>query len=113
MPKGIKGFQKGVQNKTQFQGGTKHPLWKGNKVGYSALHEWISVNWGKAREYFCKCGEQALDWANLDGVYERSRKHWEPKCRSCHKKFDKADTSKAREALKNKRQNHAKMAVQN
>lgn len=103
MPKGIKGFPKGVHHKTEFQGGNEHPLWKGDKVSYSSLHEWISVNWGKAKNYFCKCGKQALDWANITGIYDRSRENWEPMCRSCHKKFDKADTSAARKALKEKR----------
>lgn len=103
MPKGIKGFQKGIHSITEFKKGNLHPLWKGNKVGYKSLHEWISTNWGKARNYLCKCGIQALDWANLNGIYNRNRINWEPMCRSCHKKFDKADTSIAHKALKEKK----------
>lgn len=87
---------------TQFQKGKLHPLWKDGKVGYKSLHEWIGTNWGKAKEYRCKCLKQALDWANITNMYNRERKNWEPMCRSCHKKFDKADTSKAREALAKK-----------
>lgn len=103
MPKGLKGFQKGDHHKTEFKNATKHPNWKGDKVGYTSLHEWIGVHWGKARQYWCKCGKQALDWANVTGIYDRDRNNWETMCRSCHKKFDKADTTKAREALKKKR----------
>lgn len=101
--KGKKGFQKGEHPKTEFRNGKSHPLWKGDRVGYSSLHEWIAVHWGKAREYNCKCGKPALDWANLFGKYIRDRREWEPMCRSCHKKYDKADTSKARKALSTKR----------
>ena len=96
-------FKKGDHPKTEFKKGELHPLWKGGEVGYSSLHEWIAVNWGKAKIYSCKCGNRALDWANLTNVYDRNRYNWEPMCRSCHKKFDKADTSKAREALALKR----------
>lgn len=101
--KGVKGFQKGIHYDTSFKPGKAHPLWKGAKVGYSALHEWIAVHWGKAREYLCKCGKQALDWANLRGKYTRDRREWEPMCRSCHKKYDKADPKKARVAMAKKR----------
>jgi transposase-like protein len=87
----------------KFQKGLSHPLWKGGKVGYSSLHEWIAVNWGKAKEYVCShCPRQALDWANIGQIYNRERENWMPLCRSCHKKYDKADTSKAREALRKK-----------
>lgn len=97
-------FKKGVHHNTEFKKGKLHPLWKDGKVGYSSLHEWIGVNWGKAKEYTCShCPKQALDWANIAGIYDRNRKNWMPLCRSCHKKFDKADTSKAREALALKR----------
>ena len=103
MPIGIKGFSKGVHWDTEFKNGDKHPLWRGDAVGYKSLHEWISVSWGKAKDYLCSCGFRALDWANITGIYNRDRDNWRPMCRSCHKKFDGADTSKAREALRFKR----------
>jgi len=111
MPKGFKGFLKGCHPRTEFQEGENHPLWKGDKVGYTGLHDWISVHWGKARNYFCKCGKQGLDWANITGIYSRDRKNWEPMCRSCHKKFDHADTSAARKVLKEKRELCKRSAV--
>ena len=85
MPKGFKGFQKGIHHKTEFKKGTKHPNWKGDEVGYSSLHEWIGINWGKARNYLCECGNQALDWACITRIYNRDRNNWQPMCRSCHK----------------------------
>lgn len=114
MAKGHKGFQKGEIPKTAFKKGNKHPLWKDGQVGYSSLHEWIAVNWGKAKEYVCElCPKRALDWANKTNTYDRNRENWMTLCRSCHKKYDKADTSKARETLAAKRKNHAKMASKN
>lgn len=69
--------------------GEKHPLWKGDNVGYSALHEWISFNWGKPK--LCEqCGtteSKKFQWANL-GIYNRDRKNWKRMCASCHHKFD-------------------------
>ena len=104
MPKGVKGFQKGYHSPTEFKKAEEHPRWKGDDVGYASLHEWISVNWGKAKQFDCECGKQAIDWANITNIYDRVRENWKPMCRSCHKKFDKADTSKAREALRLKRE---------
>ena|SRR3990167_9457645 len=104
MPIGIKGFRKSYHPKTEFKKGKLHPLWKDGKVGYKSLHEWIGVNWGKAKEFICThCIKRALDWANVNGIYNRERENWMPLCRSCHKKFDKADTSVARAALAEKR----------
>lgn len=108
MPKGVKGFQKGVHHISEFKNGKLHPLWKGNKVGYKSLHEWIGSNWGKAKNYFCLCGKQALDWANINNIYDRNRENWQTMCRSCHKKFDRADTTKARIALALKRKKYDK-----
>lgn len=98
-------FKPGCHHITEFRPREEHPLWKGDKVGYVSLHEWLGVNWGKARTYACEhCPKQALDWANKNGIYNRDRENWMTLCRSCHKKYDKADTSKARAAMALKRQ---------
>lgn len=66
----------------------KNHNWKGDKVGYKSLHEWIAVNWG--RPNICeKCSShQFTEWASKEGNYTRDRKDWLALCRSCHKKYD-------------------------
>jgi len=65
--------------------------WKGDAVGYTALHSWVSRAYGCAAE--CEhCGDEnaaAYDWANVSGEYKRERSDWLRLCRSCHMRFDK------------------------
>ena len=74
MPKGIKGFQKEELN----------PMWMGNEVGYSGIHEWIKNSLSKPKS--CQnCGkEKRLDLANISQEYKRDIKDWEWLCRKCH-----------------------------
>jgi hypothetical protein len=71
--------------------GENNHSWKGDNVGRSALHEWISNHWGRAR--VCeRCGTttaKIYDWSNNSGKYKRIRSDWERLCRKCHVKKDK------------------------
>jgi len=74
--------------KNQNIAGNKHPLWKGNKVGYGALHIWIRRNWGKPKVCdFCESTKN-VQWASKNQNYTRKRKDWLRLCISCHKKYD-------------------------
>lgn len=68
----------------------KHPNWKGDKVGYWALHAWIARNYGKPSK--CeKCGTEMAkkyEWANKSGKYLRDIKDWLRLCCSCHHHYD-------------------------
>lgn len=71
----------------------KHHNWKGKKVGYFALHNWLVRNFGKP-EICENCGKadtrkQCMHWANVTGIYERERKNWKRLCVTCHNRFDK------------------------
>lgn len=75
--------------------GNGNPNWKGDDVGYGALHVWVHRNFGKPKE--CeKCGANKIpfglkryfDWALKGKVYTRLRKDWFVLCRPCHKMFD-------------------------
>ena len=68
--------------------GEQNGMWKGDDVGYSALHKWIYRKKGKAVK--CeKCGvECKCSWANLSGEYKRDVRDFISLCYSCHKKFD-------------------------
>lgn len=75
--------------------GENHFRWKGNKVGYRALHEWIEGKLGKAKN--CEsCGiskkprdkKRWFEWSCKDGAYSRNLKSWWSLCVPCHRKFD-------------------------
>ena len=73
---------------TKIRKGKRNPNWKGNKVGYAALHEWIK---GKLKEpKLCqKCGvKKSYDLANISQKYKRDLKDWEYLCRKCHMEKD-------------------------
>jgi len=66
-------------------------MWKGDKVGYSGVHIWITKNYGQPK--YCegkKCKEISLkyEWANKTGKYLRNRKDWLRLCKSCHTTYD-------------------------
>jgi len=59
-------------------------------VEYSALHQWIRNNFGKAVE--CEfCGEKSkmIHWSNKDHKYSRNREDWRQLCVKCHRAYDK------------------------
>lgn len=72
------------KNKT----GEKAPNWKGDKVGYSGLHDWIRKQLGTPNR--CeKCGTtkaRRYEWANISGKYKRDLSDWCRLCVSCHRK---------------------------
>ena len=68
----------------------KHPLWKGDKVGYEALHEWVE-RWKGAPRKCEKCGTtraKRYHWSNKSGKYKRDLKDWQRLCASCHRRYD-------------------------
>lgn len=68
--------------------GDKHPSWRGDKVGYDALHSWVKKHKPRPRE--CeRCGVvKTLQLSNTNNQYDRDPSHWEYLCRSCHCKKD-------------------------
>lgn len=81
------------QAMVEFQG-KANPAWKGNKVGYTALHQWVYKKLGQPR--LCEhCGNSDLKprqyhWANKSRKYKRNVTDWIRLCASCHKKYDNA-----------------------
>lgn len=63
----------------------KHSSWKGNNVGYGALHDWVRKHKGKATK--CeKCKKETkCHWHNVDGKYNRNLNDFISLCPSCHK----------------------------
>ena len=65
------------------------PNHKGDKVGYAALHDWVS-RW-KVRPKGCEhCGIEGkrLEWANKSHEYKRDLDDWMSLCKKCHVKYD-------------------------
>lgn len=65
-----------------------NPMWKGDKVCYGSLHDWI--RWYKPKPKKCECcgREVRLDCANISGEYRRDVNDYEWLCRKCHMKKD-------------------------
>lgn len=56
---------------------------------YYVLHEWIRNNFKSDKSCeFCKKDALKLEWACMDGKYNKNRKSYKHLCISCHRKFD-------------------------
>lgn len=63
--------------------------WKGDDVGYRALHLWVERQLGKPT--ICEhCGleERRMHWANKSHKYKREVSDWMRLCPKCHKQYD-------------------------
>ncbi|KKN51131.1 hypothetical protein LCGC14_0625950 [marine sediment metagenome] len=69
--------------------GNQIPNWKGDKVGYSALHIWVR-KW-KPKPNVCEeCKiNSPKEVANINGKYLRDISDYRWLCMSCHKRRDK------------------------
>jgi hypothetical protein len=83
--KGQKAWNKGVHL------GNRIPHWKGDRVGYEALHEWVE-RWGGKKRACELCGTtkaKKYDWSNKSGEYKRDLSDWQRICVKCHFNYDK------------------------
>ena len=80
-----------------------HWAWKGDEAGYGSIHQRLRVERGPASAQGCvDCGGQAHHWSfdytDLDahlsawGPYSSDLDCYQPRCASCHRKFDNAQT---------------------
>lgn len=71
--------------------GDKNIKWKGDDVGYDALHDWVARVKGRPKQ--CEhCGsnnpDKRYEWANKSREYKRDENDWIRLCRSCHMRYD-------------------------
>ena len=68
--------------------GENNLMWKGDNVGYLALHAWARRKLSKPQ--LCEKCKQRLphDLANKSGLYKRDLDDWEWLCRKCHMESD-------------------------
>lgn len=79
--------------------GPTHPLWMGDDVGFAAVHRRLRFTRGSASLYECvDCAGSANHWSynhqdprekqSEDGPYSTNLTFYEPRCVSCHHRFD-------------------------
>lgn len=70
--------------------GEENSSWKGNAVGYSAIHDWIERQLGKANH--CSFDpthtSHHFEWANISGSYLRDVDDYAQLCVKCHRQYD-------------------------
>lgn len=77
-------------NTAKAKRGPDHPNWKGDEVGYFALHDWVERN--KERTGRCEwCGAtpNLTHFANLSGDYRRDVADFAELCLPCHYAYDR------------------------
>lgn len=73
---------------TQFKKGYMPHNFKGDQVGYDALHDWVRRHKGKPIKCeFCQ-GIKKVQWANKSWLYKRELDDWLALCYWCHRKYD-------------------------
>lgn len=70
--------------------GEKNWNWKGDDVGYQALHAWVRKHKGvpKLCEHCGTVERRKYEWANVSKQYKRDLNDWVRLCTPCHRKFD-------------------------
>jgi hypothetical protein len=75
--------------------------WKGDAIGYTALHDRLKVARGKASGHACvDCAGSARDWSLVRGAtvvtdptgrrYSLRLDDYQPRCVGCHARYDRA-----------------------
>ena len=85
--KGKKGHPHTEEHKiymSKIQMGPHNGMWKGDQVGYQALHDWVHRR--IPRPPYCpSCGlNKRLHTCNISGKYIRDISDWEYLCQRCH-----------------------------
>jgi hypothetical protein len=88
-----------ITNSGQFKPGDnvghKNVNWKGDDVGYYAVHDWMYKEYGQPQ--ICEhcdsknLGSRKHQWANISGEYKRERSDWLRLCARCHFAYDGHD----------------------
>ena len=72
-----------------FGSGEKHGNWKGDNVGYPALHIWVKRHLGKPREcVYCWESIKPIQWASVSHGAKRDLEDYISLCISCHANYD-------------------------
>jgi len=68
--------------------GEDNPVWRGDNVGYRAIHTWVANH--KTKIGICSdCGkEKKTHWSNIDHTYRRDLDDYTELCVKCHRRYD-------------------------
>src|SRR3990167_11506100 len=89
-------FKKGVRFNPagEFKKGQIPTNFKGERVGYYSLHNWVKRHKNKA--YYCLFAKTSysdcsgrFEWANLSRTYKRDLSDWIPLCAKHHDAYDR------------------------
>jgi hypothetical protein len=64
--------------------------WKGENVGYTALHVWVRRHKIKTGKCATCSYEGRTEWANISGLYFRDLDDYVELCRLCHEELDRS-----------------------
>lgn len=93
----------GKNSATQFITGETHPMWRGDRVGITAMHTWLKSHYGKAdhcENPDCLGLSITFEWSKLRGKeYERKRENFWQLCKKCHVIYDYTDETRRKIGL--------------
>lgn len=71
---------------------SENPNWKGDKAGYTSIHQWLYLRLGKPNicAHCSSAKKKRYEWANINKKYKRNLSDWIRLCASCHRKYDKS-----------------------
>lgn len=83
--------EKSKQKISKANSGENNGKWTGEDASPRAIHKRLNKKIGKAKNYKCvDCDKQAEDWSNnKNHIYTENPEDYSPRCKSCHKKYDK------------------------
>lgn len=96
-PETIEKIRKAKQGKNNPQYGLreeKSQHWKGDKVGYCGVHDWLTRQFGQPKNCEqCNTNDTntRYEWANISGNYKRDRNDFKRLCKKCHNDFDQVN----------------------
>lgn len=79
--------------------GPNHSSWRGDNVGFRAVHDRLVAAFGKASRQDCvDCGSAAREWsyrggapdeqASTQGPFTTDLTYYDPRCVRCHRRYD-------------------------
>lgn len=91
--KGVKGWNPHPAKPWLGVFGQDNPTWKGQKVGYRRLHNWVEEELGApmvcSNCSFMSNNRRRIHWANKSHFYKRDTTDWIRLCVKCHIAYDK------------------------